>query len=1260
MSALCCQGRWRLAASLQIPDASVIKKAALILFTFSALVGAYLLYTAGFAMLAANLAGPDVGLVTTFESELENAQISRQLALEHFGPDHFSTKRVKLSWNDKASGSYLYADQHEFSEKGLVLTVKPFAMVSAAKDGKNHKTVTSDSAKLRFNQPFSMLPRSVKNTEPQRVVFAELIGHVMIRDNKGTPENPRDDLLIGPMTGVQYDEKSAQISSKSHVVIQDQDMIIAGKEMMLQLHRKANGAKPTTTGSGSFEVETAFLYHNIDIRISNVTSGGILPGQSKPDSQGQTPLVLQSTGQMRIDMPRNPSPVLVGPPNIYREPDPTYCRFEQNVRVVRGVTNPDQLNCDKLYLTLRPDKKTVVDSVPTETNSKSSPDAPGTIAANSKPVATGGPMTQLKLRTALAQGPAVWLQSESQGVKARCVELKYEKRLDQGLPDSTYLNGGTNKKLLVEKLDYETEGPKAGSVKSVMNLVSADMSILDYGKGGVNQITARGPGKSEERPSRGESVTRVAWFEDQMMLQTSRAEIKPPAASDPSMPTALPPLRRLVTLTGLSKLMDHLSGSTLEAQDKIVAEFESTPKAAGVAGDGPSRIKWLKAYNDVHLTTPGRTLTAKRDLQAIFVLPEPSDGPLPTPTGSLAVAPTPATPEPIVAQVDGEPALIEAKPDAPPKPVEAAVDGRANHVYATIVQGVGKTKGSDLRDAKLRGDVMVHQDPAPGERMGKNLVGQALDLYSQGNGMMRFDVGASDPQAANPEAITKLVAGGDPSNPVAHSRLGGGSELERPLLMARIEFDGKVIESENRIGLDQQANRAWAIGKGKFSQMADSGLLDDKGLASDRPNAAGLQGLGGRERLEIAWTDEMRFLGRTLDRQNREVAKIEFRGSTGYFLESDGRRVFRRGVQANKADAGIYCDTMDVYMDKTIDLSKADRMSSVAKLGGATPAPNAVRPATEPDAEIAFIECWGDNALEDGDHPHYGVDVTSQKFFEGTKILEDKYRIQHTHLIYDKRSGDFEGLGAGLVFLYNGKLPAKKGPKATQVKGTQEADSELHTLKLTKVQFAELVKGRFGVTRSGADRETRTAEFVGNVQVANAVVLDSRYGLDFDQLDKKPDAVFMTSDVLRVRSESRLVDNKFVDHQYLFAEGNAVARTVNRIAVGDRITYDSASELFYIYGDNGKRVSVSQLTNPGQPASRTNGTTLRYNKRTGESNVQDPSNIQILDPKTGVRPTPGYPNLGGSGPKPEIKPPPRMKFQRPGKTSTERNGFSGH
>ena len=57
--------------------------------------------------------------------------------------------------------------------------------------------------------------------------------------------------------------------------------------------------------------------------------------------------------------------------------------------------------------------------------------------------------------------------------------------------------------------------------------------------------------------------------------------------------------------------------------------------------------------------------------------------------------------------------------------------------------------------------------------------------------------------------------------------------------------------------------------------------------------------------------------------------------------------------------------------------------------------------------------------------------------------------------------------------------------------------------------------------------------------------------------------------------------------------------------------------------------------------------------------VRRPHAIQFADLKTGVRPKPFYPDLGGtpSPIDPQAAPDP---LQRPGRDSTERNGFTGH
>ncbi len=45
-------------------------------------------------------------------------------------------------------------------------------------------------------------------------------GNVHLRDDKGTPKTA-DDLRIGPLTWIEYDEAKGQINSDSDVVIED-------------------------------------------------------------------------------------------------------------------------------------------------------------------------------------------------------------------------------------------------------------------------------------------------------------------------------------------------------------------------------------------------------------------------------------------------------------------------------------------------------------------------------------------------------------------------------------------------------------------------------------------------------------------------------------------------------------------------------------------------------------------------------------------------------------------------------------------------------------------------------------------------------------------------------------------------------------------------------------------------------------------------------------------------------------------------------
>ncbi len=490
------------------------------------------------------------------------------------------------------------------------------------------------------------------------------------------------------------------------------------------------------------------------------------------------------------------------------------------------------------------------------------------------------------------------------------------------------------------------------------------------------------------------------------------------------------------------------------------------------------------------------------------------------------------------------------------------------------------------------------------------------------------------------------------------------------LPLSRVDFKGKTIESEDIIGLDQRLDFAWSQGAGLFTQWADRGLLDDKGIEGEKvqvnvngkPSTRSV-GPSPKDRLAISWNREMRFYGKSTDLESRPAAKIEFRGESMEVRTPDGRREFRRGVEAKMTDSAIFTDTMDVYMDRVIVFKDAEKK----------PAANPDDP-TPTDPQIAMLDCKGKDIIEDAILKHPGVDITSQKIYPENGELKEKQRIQGQHVIYDKRTGNFHAPGAGMAWLYRRKGKSNADvpmiptafPAASTSNGRRPevvlTDKKPPMLELTKIKFTLGMQGRFGVAKDKTDNERRDAEFYGDVQAANASVFSKNSDIDFDRLTLWPDYVFLTSDVLNVFSIPLPAGSDPANKQLLDARGNALARARFDTIQADRITYNSATALAYGYGYDGKEVSITKQESPGQRPTTSRGKTVLSNKETRQSKIELDSGqaLSFVDLKSGIRSKPFFPDLGGS-PKPiDPKPQPRVPLQRQGKVSTERNGFTGH
>ena len=203
---------------------------------------------------------------------------------------------------------------------------------------------------------------------------------------------------------------------------------------------------------------------------------------------------------------------------------------------------------------------------------------------------------------------------------------------------------------------------------------------------------------------------------------------------------------------------------------------------------------------------------------------------------------------------------------------------------------------------------------------------------------------------------------------------------------------------------------------------------------------------------------------------------------------------------------------------------------------------------------------------------------------------------------------------------------------------------------LTQIRFRNGMRGRFGSGKDADRTETRRADFFKDVEAMHAKVANERQKLDPDALPA--DAFFLTADILRVVSEPPADGGDGPSRNFLKAWEDVNVLAEDKTIQADILTYDSLNELFYAYGEEGREVTIAQQAGPGQPASVIPGRAVRYNRKTGESQLFEPRSVSFLDNKTGTRPT----LVGPPGPAPKPAKPARTPYRAPAR---ERPGAQG-
>ncbi len=871
--------------------------------TFALLSGCYFVYVRAFAVVVEQLRATKKSERTMLVARDSRSKVEAiAIAKRALGPNHWSGDRdLAYRYYNAERGFWMYAKQVTRVDEeegvrydGKRLRMAPFALITRSRDGRVTKTIVSDEAVFDLSESLSLNVSS--EGESLKIKHARIEKNVLIRDDHGTPGLLDDDMTIGPLSTLEYDDTTRKIESPSDVLIQDRDIRTTAEGIRILLRKDS----PGQPGGGFGGAETVYLLSNVHVMMRDVGKSGILPGSGDPKRPGvktaavgaelatekgevaakpvksdPTPLDVRSDGPMRIDMPPPVALVEVGPP----EPLPrTLVFFERNVVVLRGPIDhgPDQLTCDALRLTMVPPDgpasgvaqapKGGVPASPVDQAkiAAASPATPAEAAANQGD--DQGLFGNLTLQRAHATGHAVWLLLPTSGIKLRCNELIHKKQAPYK-PDETYFRGDFTRPLELEKVDIERKAghPELDQITGVTHIWTVDATLFDDGAGlDAADVVAHGPGRLETRPDRDKPVERIAVWQDKLVLLN---ESGPDGAIT----------QKIIDLTGDRPcFIDKLQESTLDSGRLIKVWMKPTPPDLAKAPDGrtsdpkvtatsltvagddqaskpqpaekPSglglggggfRIDRLLAFRDAHLTAPGKKLTARSRLDAEFIEEKP-----PRATPSPAPAPSEPGPADAPTPMEGEDAAPVAAADpAPTEPPPRPVVGSAERIWARVANlpeppTPVATSASSVPPATAA-PANASASPTRSSSGGLGSRSEVRKVWMFGDVALHQDPEAGRTQGDEVYGEAVYLENPGPNRAITHVYQRDPTEdppRPGPLPLAWVLTDERSIKGEV-IRINQATDQAWVDGPGTSTQLAARAFLSDK--APDPDEEAG-------------------------------------------------------------------------------------------------------------------------------------------------------------------------------------------------------------------------------------------------------------------------------------------------------------------------------------------------------------------------------------------------------------------------------------
>jgi hypothetical protein len=509
----------------------------------------------------------------------------------------------------------------------------------------------------------------------------------------------------------------------------------------------------------------------------------------------------------------------------------------------------------------------------------------------------------------------------------------------------------------------------------------------------------------------------------------------------------------------------------------------------------------------------------------------------------------------------------------------------------------GSTGGTrEVREARLRRNVVIHQDPAPGKEAGFHVeADHGVDLQNIGPGRL------------------KVYAHGE----------------QRPVTVASDDFyiqgfpdgtpDGKVV-----LGVDQAHDYAFVQGPGRLWNLSNPRSMGRLELASDDREESPDEN---REPLIITWEEAMIFHGQYAQPDSRQ---------------GPARALFLGDVKSRHGDSGALCQEMEAIFDRSISFDRALPGQGKGDDAGAGSAEEQGRVQIDSVICNGRVELW--SLVRDGLNPA-SVRELRQAFGDS--------------VTYDRPADRFWADGAGTVSvatLDDGKGGVPEGlrvvPTSYQAGAAGVPDPNVipaarPRLSKLRVDFNEGLEGQLGTAGGGY----RVAEFRGDARALRAPVEQFRDELDFDR--PPADAVRLDGDSIYVEHMPEVTG--IPERTFLKAFGTAQARSSDMTLISDAITFDSNTGLIFARGTAAAPVAIASQEAFGQPTSRTSARTVMYNTRSGESESIEPGPSIFVRPRTGYRL--GNSEVAKEVPEAERE---RPRARLPARNDMERQGFTGN